>query len=546
MENTFLGAGRSRRDFLRLTGALTAGAAFAGGLSACGVENPNSTGGQGQGGGQGGGGGQANDQGTITAGISYELGTNGYDPMTTSAALTVAANWHTMEGLTEIDPAGQREVYAALAREMPTKVDDTTWEATLRDGAVFHDGSPVTADDVVFSFTRVLDPANKSLYASFLPFLQEVTKKDDTSVTFKLKYPFSLVPERLAVVKVVPKAKVEADQKAFDANPVGTGPWKMTDNGAASKQVVFERFDQYTGPNPARAKAMTWQVVPDESTRTNALQSRSVQAIDSVPYLSVDSLKARATVESVQGFGLLFAMFNCGTGPMADVRNRQAVMHALDMDKVIETAFLGNAAKATCFVQEDHPAYKQAKVVYDHDVDKAKSLLGETGLTNVRMLCTDHGWVKKATPILKEALEAAGIAVAFEEKKSADVYNTIDGKPEAYDIVIAPGDPSVFGNDADLLLRWWYANSTWTDGRMHWQNSPVYTQVQDLLGKASQAEGEEQLGLWGQIFDLISEDVPLYPVLHRKSPTAWDSESLVDFQPISLTGLSFVGTASSK
>ena len=50
----------------------------------------------------------------------------------------------------------------------------------------------------------------------------------------------------------------------------------------------------------------------------------------------------------------------------------------------------------------------------------------------------------------------------FTEKKSADVYNTIDGKPAAYDVVIAPGDPSVFGNDPDLLMRWWYAGDTWT------------------------------------------------------------------------------------
>ncbi|MDO4785085.1 MAG: ABC transporter substrate-binding protein, partial [Propionibacteriaceae bacterium] len=91
----------------------------------------------------------------ITAGISYELGTNGYDPMKTSSALTVAANWHTMEGLTDLNPA-TREVYPALGADLPKKVDDTTYEVTLREGAVFHDGSKVTADDVVFSFARDL------------------------------------------------------------------------------------------------------------------------------------------------------------------------------------------------------------------------------------------------------------------------------------------------------------------------------------------------------------------------------------------------------
>ncbi|GAB3624205.1 ABC transporter substrate-binding protein [Mariniluteicoccus endophyticus] len=533
----------SRRDFLRATGIIAAAAAIVGPLSACGGgDNPNKR----TSGGPATQGGAANDQGTITAGISYELGTNGYDPMTTTAALTVAVNWHVMEGLTEIMPTGDRETYPALASALPQKVDDTTWRATLRDGATFHDGSKVTADDVVFSFERVLDKANKSLYASFIPFLDKVVKVDDKTVEFKLSYPFSLVPERLAVVKIVPKAAVTADAKGFDAKPVGTGPWKLTDGGAASKSIKFERFDGYTGPRKARAAKMEWKILADESTRTNALTSGSVQAIDSVPYLSIDAIKGRNKVESVTGFSLLFAMFNCGAAPFNDVRNRQGVLYAIDMEKVIKTAFLGNAVAATSFVHQEHPAYKRAKNVYAFDQAKAKQLFGETRLTKVRLLCTDHGWVKKATPIIKESLEAAGLQVEFTEKKSADVYNTIDGKPEAYDIVIAPGDPSVFGNDPDLLLRWWYAGDTWTDQRMHWKGQPSYVKVQELLDQASRATGDAQKTLWQDIFDLVSDEVPLYPLFHRKSPTAWDDKALVGFKPISLTGLSFIDVASTK
>lgn len=530
----------TRRGFLELVGTLGAAAAIAGAVSACGGENPNKRAAGSA------SAGAAKEDGTITAGISYELGTNGYDPMTTSAALTVAANWHTMEGLTEMMPTPGREVYAALGKALPTQVDPTTYEVALRDGATFHDGSPVTADDVTFSFDRVLDPANKSLYASFIPFIDKVTKKDDKTVTVKLKYPYSLVNERLAVVKIVPKKAAEADRKAFDAKPVGTGPYKMTDNGAASKSIRFERFDGYTGPRPAKAKSMEWKIVPDESTRTNALQSKTVQAIDSVPYLSVDSIKQSSTVESVQGFGLLFAMFNCGSTPFDNVKNRQAVLYAIDMEKVIKTALLGNATPATCFVPQDHPAYKKASTVYSLDAAKAKSLIAETGLTKLRMLCTDHDWVKKATPIMKESLEAVGLSVDFVQKKSADVYTTIDGKPDAYDLVIAPGDPSVFGNDADLLMRWWYSNNTWTELRMHWKGQGSYTQMQQILDQAVRESGSAQKDKWHQAFDLISEQVPLYPLFHRKAPTGWDAQTLVDFKPISLTGLSFLNVASTK
>ncbi|SEW35155.1 peptide/nickel transport system substrate-binding protein [Austwickia chelonae] len=527
----------SRRGFLKLAGAVGLAAGFSASLSACGPKNSGSGAVDAKV--------DAKKDGTIVGAISYELGTNGYDPMTTSAALTIAVNWHTMEGLTEIDPA-TRKTYAALAKELPTATD-TSVDIALREGATFHDGSPVTADDVVFSFERVQDPANKSLYAQFIPFVDKVTKKDEKTVTITLKHATGLLASRLSVVKIVPKAAA-ADRKAFDANPIGSGPWKMTDNGASSKQITFERHEAYNGPVPARAKSMKWQIIPDAATRTNAMQSKSVQAIDSVPYLSIDQLKGTSRVESVQGFGLLFAMFNhSADNPFAKKENRQAFFYAIDMDKVVKTGLLGQATPATCFLHSEHPQYRKASMVYTHDQAKAKELFAKTGLTKLRLLCTDHDWVKKCTPVIAESLKAAGVEVDFIEKKSADVYNTIDGKPAAYDVVIAPGDPSVFGNDPDMLMRWWYGGDTWTEQRMHWKGQPSYTQVQSLLDEGVKATSEDaQKEVWGKLYDLISEELPLYPLFHRKSPMAWDGSSLADFKPIALTGLSFIGVGSGK
>ncbi|AGG67661.1 ABC transporter substrate-binding protein [Corynebacterium callunae] len=530
----------SRRNFLRATGILGAAAGIGATLAAC---APDNTGTSGSSSSSSTATGTANENGTITAAISYELGTNGYDPMTTSSALTVAANWHTLEGLTEVDPA-TGETYAALASTLPSG-DATSVDVKLRDGATFSDGKAVTADDVVFSFQRVMDKANNSLYAAFIPFIKAVTKKDDSTVTFDLEYATGILAKRLAVVKIVPKAAVEADASGFDANPIGSGPYKMTDNGGASKVLKFEKNASYNGPRPARAAAMEWQIIPDASTRTNSLQSGSAMAIDSVPYLSIPQVQATSTVESVQGFGLLFAMFNCSAdNPFNDVRNRQAFLYALDMQKVVTTGMADQATPATSFVHKDHPNYNEASTVYALDAAKAKSLIAETGLTRINLLCTDHDWVKNCTPLIQESLKAIGLEVEFTERKSADVYYTIDGKPEAFDVVIAPGDPSVFGNDPDLLMRWWYAADVWTDSRMHWKGSESYEQVQMLLNEGIRATDEaEQQDIWNRTFDALSENIPLYPLFHRKVPTAWNADSLVDFKPIALTGLSFSGVA---
>ena len=523
----------SRRDFIRLTSTMGMAAGFAAALAACG----------GSSGGSGSGSGSVNPDGTITAGISYELGTSGYDPMTTTAGLTVAANWHTMEGLTELD-AVSREAYAALGKDLPAKVDDTTYEVTLREGAKFSDGSDVTVDDVVFSFERVLDPANNSLYSQFLTFLESVTAKDDTTVTIKTKHPYSLVAERLSTVKIVPRAAVEADPKAFDMNPIGSGPYKMTDNSAASQTVVFERNDNYNGSHPALAKKMTWQVLPDDTTRTNAITSGTVQAIDTVPATNLGAMTEPITVSADKGFSLVFVMFN-HQGAFADVKARQAIMYALDYEKICSTGMGTLATAATCFVQEDHPAYRQASTVYTYDAAKAKSLLAEAGITSIEAIATDHGFFSGARPIIKENLEALGVSATFTEKKSKELYDYIKNG-DKWDIAIAPGDPSVFGNDADLLMRWWYSADLWANDRMHWKGTEAYTKLQAILDEAVQVEGDAQIAKWQEAFDLIAENVPLYPIFHRTTPTAYNNQTLVSFRSVNYPGLSFVDVGSTQ
>ena len=524
----------SRRDFIRLTSTMGMAAGFAAALAACG----GSSGGSGASGAE-----SANPDGTITAGISYELGTSGYDPMTTTSGLTVAANWHTLEGLTELD-AVSREAYAALGKDLPMKVDDTTYEVALRDGAKFSDGSDVTVEDVVFSFERVLDPANNSLYSQFLTFLESVTAKDYTTVTIKTKHPYSLVAERLSTVKIVPKAVVEADPKAFDMNPIGSGPYKMTDNSAASQTVVFERNDNYNGSHPALAKKMTWQVLPDDTTRTNAITSSTVQAIDTVPATNLSAMTDPVVVSADKGFSLVFVMFN-HQGAFADVKARQAIMYALDYEKICTTGMGTLATAATCFVQEEHPAYKKASTVYSYDADKAKSLLAEAGITSIETIATDHGFFSGARPIIKENLEALGVSANFTEKKSKELYDYIKNG-DKWDIAIAPGDPSVFGNDADLLMRWWYSADLWANDRMHWKGTEAYTKLQAILDEAVQVEGDAQIAKWQEAFDLIAENVPLYPIFHRTTPTAYNNQTLVSFRSVNYPGLSFVDVGSTQ
>ncbi|WP_026547683.1 ABC transporter substrate-binding protein [Paenarthrobacter nicotinovorans] len=520
----------SRRNFLKISGAVGAAAAFTATLSACGGAASTTTG-------TAANTAAVNKDLTIEAGISYALST-GFDPLSSSGATPMAANLHIFEGLIELHPA-TRQPYNALAATDPKKVNDTTYQVTIRDGAKFHDGSPVTTEDVAFSFTRVMDPANKSLFSQFIPFIQDVKPLDAKTVEFTLKYAFPGFGPRISVVKIVPKA-IATDLKAFDASPIGSGPYKLV-SAVKDDKIVFEAFADYNGPKPALAKGMTWLLLSDAAARVTAIQSGRVQAIEDVPYLDVDGLKSKVKVESVQSFGLLFLMFNCAKAPFDNKLVRQALHYGLDKEAIIKKALFGNAKAATSYFQEGHPDYVKAKNVYGFDTSKAEELLKQAGVTSLEfeLLTTDTAWVKDVAPLILESWNRIpGVKVTVKSLQSGALYSDRVGKGD-YSVVAAPGDPSVFGNDADLLLSWFYSGATWMDKRAFW-TTPERAKLQELMNKGSQASGEEAKKIVGEIVDMVSDEVPLYPIFHRQLPSAWDEKKLNGFKPLPTTGLSFV------
>ncbi|GAA3323968.1 ABC transporter substrate-binding protein [Paeniglutamicibacter sulfureus] len=533
--NEVMNMASSRRNFLKIAGAMGVAGAFAATLSACGPSGATGTATTGA----------AGAAGTkpIEAGMSYALST-GFDPMTSSGATPMAANLHIFEGLTELHPS-TRERYLALAAAEPVKVGELGYEIKLRSGATFHNGDPVTVEDVVYSFDRVLDAKNASLFAQFIPFIDKVAAKGEDTVSFTLKYPFPLFAERISIVKIVPKKLASADQAGFDAAPVGTGPYKLI-SAVKDDKIVFEKFEAYNGPMAAKAPGMTWFLLSDAAARVTAVESGRVQAIEDVPYLDIERLKANATVESVQSFGLLFLMFNCAEKPFDNKLVRQALHYGLDTQTVIDRALLGNATAASSFVQENHPGYHRASTVYTYDPDKAASLLKEAGVTELsfELLTTDTSWVKDAAPVIIESWnKLPGVKVTLKSMQSGALYpDHVDSG--TFRVVAAPGDPSVFGNDLDLLLSWWYRGTVWPQDRFRWHESKEYATVQKQLDDAVRAaDPVAAQKVWNQVIDLIAEQAPLYPILHRMLPTAWNPDTLTGFRPLPTTGLSFVDVA---
>lgn len=480
---------------------------------------------------------------TLTAAVAYE----GSDPnpIGTSSGVFLAAGWHVFEGLYELNMRTYR-AECGLAADAPVQIDDLEYEVTLREGTVFSDGSPLTSADVVNAFER---NGESDLYGAFLSFITAVSSPDERTVRFKLNAPMgSVLQERLALVRVFP-ATITDEELA--SKPVGSGPWCYeTINAADGGRISFTANHRYTGPWPATCERMEWSVLLDDTRRTDELIDKDVMVMEAAPVVRAEELAgAGATVEWVPGFNLPFLMFNCEKPPFDDVRVRQALLYAIDVDSLIGTYMAGHARAATSLLPDYFRHYHRAATVYSYDPEKARKLLAEAGVDELALtLRANDNWVSTLAPAIAEDWKAVGVTAEVVLLDTTALFADLSTEPEPgtllpFDVVLSPGDPSCFGNDADLIISWWYGDNVWTRARSRWATTPAFAEVAELLAEArSKTSEDEQQPLWNQCFDIIAAEVPLYPLFHRETATAWWTAQLDDYDPISATGLNFLGT----
>lgn len=480
---------------------------------------------------------------TLTAAVAYE----GSDPnpIGTSSGVFLAAGWHVFEGLYELNMHTYR-AECGLAADAPVQIDDLEYEVTLREDTVFSDGSPLTSADVVNAFEH---NGESDLYGAFLSFITAVSAPDERTVRFKLNAPMgSVLQERLALVRVFPATLTDEE---LASKPVGSGPWCYeTINAADGGRISFTANHRYTGPWPATCERMEWSVLLDDTRRTDELIDKDVMVMEAAPVVRAEELAdAGATVEWVPGFNLPFLMFNCEKPPFDDVRVRQALLYAIDVDSLIGTYMAGHARAATSLLPDYFRHYHRAATVYSYDPEKARKLLAEAGVDELALtLRANDNWVSTLAPAIAEDWKAVGVTAEVVLLDTTALFADLSTEPEPgtllpFDVVLSPGDPSCFGNDADLIISWWYGDNVWTRARSRWATTPAFAEVAELLAEArSKTSEDEQQPLWNQCFDIIAAEVPLYPLFHRETATAWWTAQLDDYDPISATGLNFLGT----
>ena len=190
--------------------------------------------------------------------------------------------------------------------------------------------------------------------------------------------------------------------------------------------------------------------------------------------------------------------------------------------------------------------YSEAATQFEYDTEAAAQVFADAGLTEVTLISTDHPWVANLTPQIRQDLEAAGLTVNVQSMASGDLYaNFADVDNPTYDVALAPGDPSVFGQDPGIVIDWWYGDNVWTQQRTSWaQTAPeAFQQLQDISSEASQLTGDEATAKWAEALDLIAEEAPIYPLFHRTMITGFNMDKLENVDGIGTTGLELVGAS---
>lgn len=496
---------------LRFTGLAGVAAAFSSTLAACGgPASTNATGDTAE---------------SITAVIGY--GNNQtWDPLQTASAFSMAAILHTYESLVEGDPLS-REPYAGLAKALPEDVSGTSFEIELRDGAKWHDGKPVTADDVVFTFTRALDPNENVLVRTFLtPWLKEVKKVDEKTVEFVLAKPFPYVLQRLQTIKICPKHVFEAGwEEAVSGKVVGSGPYKVTEQAPLS-HTRFEKFADYNGPRPAVYKTMLWNSIVEASPRVAKISGAkpAAQIVENIPAANADQLaKDGRKVEFADGGNNLWLMFNTTHAPFDNKLVRQALHHAIDRKKMIEVGLKGKGSEGTSFINPKTAASQPAENDLAYDPQKAKDLLKQAGINNlvISLSTTNTTLVADCVNVIKEGWDAIGVQTTLDTQDTKALFSKLDGGFD-FQVVATTQNAEQFGNDPDLLVRYYYAGAGVAAKYARW-TGPDQEALIALLDKAAgETEEGDRKKTTKQVLDMLADQAVVYPIVFTQLGTAWD------------------------
>ncbi|MFJ9555179.1 ABC transporter substrate-binding protein [Nocardiopsis sp. NPDC101807] len=474
----------SRRSLLKVSAA---GAVVAPVLAACGGDS----------GSGGSGGGEPQRGGRLRVGVAGGGVNDTLDAHDPTDNVDIARNFALYAGLLRYAADGAIE--NNLAESVEPNEDATEWTVVLKEGLTFHDDSPVTADSVVFSLRRILDPDNPLRGAGDMDGVDVdgLEAVDGRTVVIRCTEPTVTLPEALAEYYncVVPEGYDPAD-------PIGCGPFRSVEF-VAGEYSLFERHEGYHEEGLPYADELEIVDFPEDDARVNALNSGSVDLITQVPHAQVAVIEGNpdlAIMESETGMWLPFTM-RVDQAPFDDVRVRQAFRLIVDRQEMIDQALAGYGQVGNDMYARMDPSYPDDFEQREQDIAEARRLLAEAGHGDgleVELVTSDiSAGVVAAAEVFQEQAREAGVTVELRRVNPSDYWNEEEGFPYAFgedfwsarNYITQAAQGSVVGAPYNETM--WGENEEWLGHLEEARRTADPDERNELIRRAQRVEYEE-------------------------------------------------------
>ncbi len=346
-------------------------------------------------------------------------------------------------------------------------VDDLTWEFKLREGVKWHDGSPFTADDVIFTFGRAPDvPNSPSSFGTYLKG-KTIEKVDDLTVRIKTAAPYPLMPNDMSTFSIVSKKHGDgAGTEDYNSGKaaIGTGAYKFVE-WVPGDRIVLERNDDFWGDKPEWEK-VTIKPIKSGPARLAALLAGDVDFIEGVPTTDIERLRDDKDITLSQGISNRVIYLHLDhfrddspfvkaadggaiKNPLRDARVRKAISKAINRDAIVDRVMESVAVKAGQLLPEGFFGVSSKLKPVDYDPEGAKKLLAEAGVPDGFQL-TIHGpndrYINdaKIAEAIAQMLTRVGIKTAVETMPKSVYFKRAsrggpDGTPEFSFVLVGWG-----------------------------------------------------------------------------------------------------------
>ena len=429
---------------------------------------------------------------TDTVTVALQLEPPNLDPTSGAAVATDEVVYGTVfEGLVRLDAQGT--VKPLLATWWEIAPDGLTYTFHLRDGVKFQDGAPFDAGVVKFSLERAIAPGSTNVQKQALSVIRQVEVVDPRTVRLHLASPDSDLLYTLAWGDSVMVSPKSAGNLA--TAPVGTGPFKFA-GWRRGDTVSLVRNDRYWG-QPAKLGAVRFKFIADPAAAYAAIKTHEVDAFPDYPAPeNLAQLRADPALKVVTASseGEVILAMDQRAGPLADVRVRRAIQHALDRRAIIDGAMYGYGTPIGSHFPPQNAAYVDLTGLYPYDVAKAKALLAEAGYSHgldLTLKLPPPNYARRSGEIVAAQLAQAGVRVKIENIEWAQWLDQVYGR-HAFDLtIVSHAEPMDYG----IYDK--------TDYYFGYRSEAFHSLMQALKGATDEGQ---RAAILGQIQRRIAED----------------------------------------